>query len=485
MTRRVTTTITTEIHESVVDGVQTFWVDAGPPFVATLMFRVGIADETLATRGITHLVEHLALSPLRDVAHPFNGAVAIDTTTFWAAGSVEDVAGFIGRLAGNLADLPTDRLEIEAGIVIAEGRAFQTSSHATMLGARFGPQGPGLVSYPEFGLRRVDAAAARQWATDRFTVANAVLLLTGPPPEAMRLPLPTGARFPLVLPPDNYWFLADGPVRIEGQTAGVAVGAFGERSMPLVMAGNVVAMRAEELVRNQLGRVYAVAHDYLRLSADEAFLYWGADCDPEHTAEVTEAVGTVLGDVMTSGPTQAELDRLLALALQVEVMDPADVARDELHRRAAAALLGHPHHSRHEIESKIRAATKEDIAEALATPMKRAMAIAAGTGLGFLEAIALADEPITGRSFRTKIDGANCHYVLGTEAISDVTGRVVTLRFDNLAAVEWRDEDVRLLIDERGSWITLKPKGRRLRRLVTAVDQRVPPDVVVPVSRGG
>ena len=40
------------VHETVVDGVQTFWVDAGPPFAATLMFRVGVSDETLATRGI-------------------------------------------------------------------------------------------------------------------------------------------------------------------------------------------------------------------------------------------------------------------------------------------------------------------------------------------------------------------------------------------------------------------------------------------------
>ena len=43
-----------------VDGVRTFWVDSGrPTLAATLMFRVGAADETVATSGWLHLLEHL------------------------------------------------------------------------------------------------------------------------------------------------------------------------------------------------------------------------------------------------------------------------------------------------------------------------------------------------------------------------------------------------------------------------------------------
>jgi predicted Zn-dependent peptidase len=491
MTRPITDTITTEtsdlptIHETVVDGVQTFWLDVGPPFVATLMFRVGVADETLATRGITHLVEHLALSPLRDVAHPFNGAVTNEVTSFWAAGSVEDAVAFMARLADQLTNLPTDRLDIEAGVLIAEGRNFQGSSHSTILATRFGPHGPGLTAYPEFGLRRLGANDARRWAAGWFTAGNAVLLLTGPPPESMRLPLATGNRRPLTLPPDRHWFDLDGPTRVDKQTAGFAVGVFGERSTPLVMAGQAVAMRAKEVVRHELGRVYSVAHDYLRLNADEAYLYWGADSDPEHAAEVTEAFGAVLDDMIATGPTQAELNRLIAMAHQLDVMEPDNVARTELHRRAYATLCDHPRFDRAEIEAQMLAATPQDLASALNASMERAMAITVdGVDIGFAEATGRRDARIEGRMFRAKSDGTVRRYVLGDDSVCDVTGgSAITLRFDRLALVAHDDGDARLLIDERGSWIEITPTGRRLRRLVAAIDERVPPDIVVPVSR--
>lgn len=493
MTRHVTNTITTGtadlpvIHETVVDGIQTFWVDAGPPFVATLMFRVGVADETLAARGITHLVEHLALSPLRAVAHPFNGSVTHDVTIFWAAGSVEDVVAFMARLADQLANLPADRLEIEAGVLIAEGRDFQPSSHASILATRFGPHGPGLAAYSEFGLRRIGTDDARRWAARWFTAGNAVLLLTGPPPDSMKLPLAAGERRPPALPPDRHWFDSDGPTRINQQTAGFAIGAFGERSTPLVMAGQAVAIRAQEVVRHELGRVYSVAHDYLRLAADEAYLYWGADCDPEHAAEVTQAFGSVLDDMIATGPTQAELDRLVAMAHQADVMEPTGVARSELNRRAYAALCGHPQYERAELEEQMLDATPPDLASALAASMERAMAIIVdGIDIGFADAKGRRDGRIVGRRFRAKSDGTIRRYVLSEEAVSDVTGdSAVTLRFDRLALVAHGDADARLLIDERGSWIQVTPTGRRLRRLVTAIDERVPPDVIVPAARNG
>jgi hypothetical protein len=491
MTRHTTNTIQTEtldlptIHETVVDGVQTFWVDAGPPFVATLMFRVGIADERLAQRGITHLVEHLALSPLRDVAHQFNGAVTIDVTSFWAAGSNEDVVAFMARLCDHVANLPTDRLEVEAGVLISEGRGFQGTSHATMLATRFGPHGPGLLGYTEVGLRRIGAGDAQRWAADWFTSENAVLLLTGPPPDSMRLPLAPGERRPLALPPDSYWFDADGPTRIDQQTAGIAVGTFGERSMPLGMGGQVVAMRAQEIMRHDLGRIYAVNHDYLPLTTDEAFLYWGADSDPEHATEVTTAFGAVLNDVVAAGPTQTELDRLIAMAHQVDVMDPNTVARNDLHRRAHAALLDHRHYERHELEDLMHNATPQDIASALAASMKRAMAIAVdGVDFGFADAESPRDDRLAGRVFRSRHDGTTRRYVQSDEAVSDVTGgSAVTVRFDQLELVAHSDGDARLLIDRRGSWVEIPPTGRRLRRLVSAIDERVSPDIVVPASR--
>ena len=51
------------IHQTEVDGIPCLWADLPGELGATLIFRVGMADESLVTRGITHLVEHLATPP--------------------------------------------------------------------------------------------------------------------------------------------------------------------------------------------------------------------------------------------------------------------------------------------------------------------------------------------------------------------------------------------------------------------------------------
>ena len=73
------------LHHDIVDGLSTYWVEGGGPFRAVLVFRVGQADETLPTRGICHLVEHLAIEP-QPRLYPHNGWCSIDATGFWAEG---------------------------------------------------------------------------------------------------------------------------------------------------------------------------------------------------------------------------------------------------------------------------------------------------------------------------------------------------------------------------------------------------------------
>jgi hypothetical protein len=78
------------LHHDVVDGLSTYWVADSGPFHAVLAFRVGAADETLPTRGVCHLVEHLAIEPQpRLYAH--NGWCTIDSTGFWAEGDRDEV----------------------------------------------------------------------------------------------------------------------------------------------------------------------------------------------------------------------------------------------------------------------------------------------------------------------------------------------------------------------------------------------------------
>jgi len=487
MTRRHPT-MTTEIptiHETVVDGVQTFWTQAGPPFTATLTFRVGIADERLVERGITHLVEHLAMSPLREVTHPYNGGVGMDATSMWAAGSEADVVDFMGRLTDELSDLSAERLDTEAGVLIAESMRFRSTSFTSMLAFRFGPAGPGVMAYPEYGLRRVTVGDLRRWAAEWFTAENAVLILTGPPPDNMRLSLPSGRRHSFELPPDCRHYSPVDKTRISTQEDGVAVGGFGARSVPLRMAADAVRMRAEEHMRHELGRVYAVAHEYAPLTGDEVFVYWGSDSEQVHAGEVATAFNSVLDSVVDEGPTHAELERMVSMTEQMHVMDPLALARGEVFRIANDVLTGHDSMEMERWIPEMRAVTPESGAEALRGIMPGAMAIASASGLvGFSPDSEPDEDQTKGKTYRYKVGDIKRRYILGEDALSSVEdGSCLTVRFDEVVLSEHQEGGRRVIIDRHGTYLGIDPSTRKLREMVAVLDIRLPPDVDIPQSR--
>lgn len=484
------TRMTTQIplvHETEIDSVQTFWVDAGPPLTAGLTFRVGMADEALVDRGITHLVEHLALAPLREVTHPFNGAVAIDTTNFWAAGAGEEVVDFFTRLTAELSELSLDRLETEAGVLIAESMGWGVSSFTSMLTSRFGPAGPGAVGYPEFGLRRVTGADLRNWAAEHFTAQNAVLSLTGPPPPGLRLSLPTGRRRRLELPPSRNGYSATGQTRIYPQNQGIAVGGFGKRSVPLRMTADIVRQRAEDHMRHDLGKVYAVGHHYAALTAEEVFVYWGADADPEHGREAAEAFDAVLQSTLDAGPGEEDLARQVALAEKAQTLDPVGFARSEAVRHASDALVGLETVPAERWIPEMEAITPEIAADALRAIMPGAMAIADESAeIQFTPKPIRNDPPIRGKVYRHRDGDVRQRFTLADDAIAaEVQERRLTIRFADVVLSEHYSGGGRALVDREGTYIGIDATTRKLRELIAVIDTRVPPGVAIPASRAG
>lgn len=198
---------------------------------ATLAFRVGTADETYATTGITRLV--------RELARPDGCVTATDATrtAFTVTGAPEEVAASLRELAARLRDLPVDRLDAlragaesaspgvpVAGVPVAGGpvaggpvSGVAGERPTTLAARRFGPRGYGLAGYPELAPGLLSAEAVRDWARARFTRDNAGLRVTGgTPPDLDTLGLPRGTPVPPpavvpVLPATPVWFRgADG-----------------------------------------------------------------------------------------------------------------------------------------------------------------------------------------------------------------------------------------------------------------------------------
>ena len=83
-------------------GVTTYYRSSSEPFTASLMFRVGRVDESLMNSGITHTVEHLAMStvPMRRVEA--NAFVDPLRTGFYARGDQDRVLRMINAVAGGV-----------------------------------------------------------------------------------------------------------------------------------------------------------------------------------------------------------------------------------------------------------------------------------------------------------------------------------------------------------------------------------------------
>src|SRR5690349_10195772 len=95
-------------------GVPAWWVDGDDyPGEAWLLFRVGIADETLLTRGITRLALQLARAgvPHRGV----DGALVVEgaCSGYHLTGDPEDIAVVLADLGRALVDPPTGPAAVE------------------------------------------------------------------------------------------------------------------------------------------------------------------------------------------------------------------------------------------------------------------------------------------------------------------------------------------------------------------------------------
>src|SRR5437879_917846 len=84
-----------------IDGVPVYSLDVPGQMRAVLTFRVGVADETLPMRGVTHLVEHLAMRPLLQgigTRDRVNARVEPLRTRFLVTGEPSEISTFLAEV---------------------------------------------------------------------------------------------------------------------------------------------------------------------------------------------------------------------------------------------------------------------------------------------------------------------------------------------------------------------------------------------------
>jgi hypothetical protein len=291
---------TPPIEVGEVDGVRLLTAPDGPP-AAGLVLAVGQAHETLATRGITHLLEHL----VGDAVGTERMAAQVDVATTRFVFSGADAARRLTALCEQLADPPTARLDVERRVLRAEAARNGRSLGDVLLRDRYGATGPGLCGWGELGLDELDGAAVRGWARERCRAASAVAWVAGPVPADLRLPLPAGPAPPAVPARPRPDLVL--PAQVEGVAGWVAVSA----ALPDDAAGHLLRRLLEHRVRTRLrrdlGLVYDVHVGNQPIGPATRHLVVAVDAAPADTARVRDELVGVMEVLAGEAASPAEL----------------------------------------------------------------------------------------------------------------------------------------------------------------------------------
>ena len=478
-----------DVQRTDVDGVPTFWIDRPGPLMATLSFRVGQADETLPTRGISHLVEHLGLFQLSHASCQFNGATEDSFTSFYATGTPEEVTDFLTRVATALASLPLERMDMEKQVIKTEDASRGASFIAEMLQRRFGPAGHGLLACEEFGMRSLPPQAVAVWAAENFSRQNAVLAITSPPPAGLRLPLVDGVGrrpLPAVAPvPQEYPTITVHHHQILGASFLAA------RSTALTSLMRIIQRRAMDHLRTELGVSYSITADYRRLDHHQAHLTVTADTLPEVSTQAMDGLLHVLLSLARTGPTGEELDRDFEEAQKAFAQE--DALLGDLIRAARYELVGEEPQSRARLLREQREVTPDLHAELLDNALESSFwLVPAGTSgptWRFRDYVASSPYAVLQSKVLQPLPGTDvppgATLLVSREGVTYSMGqdRQITVLFRACAgALIWNNGD-RMLYGDDGFILLIEPrKWDGGQHLLQMVDHELPAHVRIPMG---
>ncbi|MGY1731921.1 hypothetical protein ACI798_10385 [Geodermatophilus sp. SYSU D01045] len=350
------------MQRTVIDGVPVFSAGGRERTTAALVFGVGLRDETFTTIEVTHLVEHLAMAALPRTHLRCNAVTDVDSTAFFATGRPEAVAAFLEGVCRALADLPTERLAAEAGVLQAEGCGTGSSTVSALWAARYGLTGPGLTVSagpgPEYLTEETVRAHAARW----FVRSNAALWCHGPLPEGLRLPLPDGPRPERRLPVPRP---QDGPVwtRTDAPGVGLLLATDTLADAALAVGVDVLQDRLRERARHERGLSYGVDSLTLDLAPGRREVAVVVDARTGRDAEVAALLWRTFAELSADGPDAAEVAHAVA-GLEAE-LDDEDAVGTELADAAYCAATGLPFRPAADTLAAWRAVTPAQVTAAL------------------------------------------------------------------------------------------------------------------------
>jgi zinc protease len=462
-------------------GLPLFFEEGPEPAMASLVFRVGVCDEEPTQRGITHIVEHLALFSLGRPEHPYNGFVDLLQCTFFAHGTQQELEAFLSEVSNAIGDLPLDRLDAEKRVLQQEAAADAGDVVSQLLAHRFGNRGFGASNVQELGLRWLESEPIAQWARERFTRENAALWFHGPKPPG-ELPLAHGERIapPPAKPLEGLGF----PAWVADGTGGIAVGAVIGREWASTVWLALARERLFERLRLNDGLVYEVWGDYAPLGRDSSHVALGTACPDEDAGRVTDTLLTTLEELRDSGPAEEELATLKRRMERSYTEDP-EAERRDLDVAARNALLGREFEDTKEELPLLRLVSPDDVRAISDAALSNAVVRVPRDTPAPRDNLAPLDRPpaeIDAPRFKQKgVLQGSTELSIGDAGIRWARdGEVVAIPADEVAAVIEGSGDEFVVIAIDGSWVEVKPDALRDGDGAAEAIRRLSPAPMIP-----
>lgn len=470
-------------HTTSVDNIPVFWGPAPGPLRAALAFRVGFADEPLSRRGITHVVEHLALSKVGWRPYDYNGMVTPSQTVFYASGEPDEIVEFCAAVCDALGAMPYDRLPVELRVLRTEAQSREPSAFGSMSVYRFGAQGFGMTGYDELGLDVVAANDVENWVARCFTAGNATMWFSGEPPAALRLPLRQGPRLPS--PSTSSPVQMSLPGWFCQRSGGVGASFLVDRSTAAVAYSAMLSEQLERRLRHERGVSYGVNGGYERLDGRRSLVHVFADALDESLPEVRDVVAATVEDFAAGRCGDGEqLERYRRQALK-RFEDPG-MQHGMAASWAADSLVGAELLRTAQYHDQLLSLTATDI-WAVARQAADSALYLLPVGLDMpswrYHAVPLwSRTAVTGMRLAA-VDGSRNELIVADYGLSIVgaDGKMVTAMFANVSCVLAWSDGSRTLIEHEGFALSFDPAHwhfpwRNPSYVTELVDRSVPGD---------
>ena len=439
------------------DGVPGVFARTGGPIKAGLAFRVGFADEPLPKRGITHLIEHLALHSAGVADYHYNGATGVEHTYFHLQGSEADIVAFLNGVCASLLEPPLRRLPVEKEILRAEAASRRTGVHEMLPMWRHGARDFGLASFPEWGLAGLGPDDLHAWVARYFVRQNAALWIAGSAvPAGLKLTLPDGARQPVPVASSG---LPVRPAYFPGSSGAIVWDAVVRREGAAGIFAGVLEREMRRALRQEGGLSYTAQTDYDPRGDDSAVITAVADALPDKQGAVLGGFVDVLAAMRIGRIDPAEVSTVVNQ--RCDALQQAEEQGARLPGQAFNLLAGRPAQSVEEAIAETRAVTHGDVLRVAAAAYADGLLMTpAGTTAdwaGYAAAPTSSDQPVSGQAYPS-LEDPHTRIILGEAGVSVADeDQTATVRFETCAvALAWPD-GARQLIGQDGMVVRVEP----------------------------